>query len=354
MRSPYEDLPRNRFWKTGVSGRKPLGVTDLYKKRFPIGKDVRIATAGSCFAQHIGRRLRARKFSVIDTEPAAHGVPLEISQKYGYGIYSARYGNIYTARQLLQLAREAYGDFAPANAVWRREGRFFDALRPSVEPEGFETEGQVRRHRDYHLGKVRTVLETAEVFVFTFGLTEAWIDRASGTVYPTAPGTIAGDYDPELFAFRNFSYDEVLADFIAFRELLKARNPAAKFLLTVSPVPLTATATESHVLVATTYSKSVLRAAAGKLYEMFDDVDYFPAYEIVATPFSRAAFFEPGLRSVTREGVDAVMHHFLLEHDPKSERTAAVEKPSKPAAPQSGNDEDEVVCEDILLQAFAK
>ena len=39
-------------------------------------------------------------------------------------------------------------------------------------------------------------------------------------------------------------------------------NPKARLVLTVSPVPLAATASGSHVLPATIYSKSVLRAAA--------------------------------------------------------------------------------------------
>ena len=41
------------------------------------------------------------------------------------------------------------------------------------------------------------------------------------------------------------------------------RTPKLRILLTVSPVPLTATAGDDHVLLATTYSKSVLRAGRG-------------------------------------------------------------------------------------------
>ena len=58
MTSPYKGLPRSRFWSTGVSRADPLTIADLYAKRFDIGKTDRIATAGSCFAQHIGARVR--------------------------------------------------------------------------------------------------------------------------------------------------------------------------------------------------------------------------------------------------------------------------------------------------------
>jgi hypothetical protein len=165
--------------------------------------------------------------------------------------------------------------------------------------------------------------------VFTFGLTEGWVHRESGTAYPTAPGTIAGSFDADVYAFKNFTSAEILEDFIKFRALVKEHNPNLRFILTVSPVPLTATASDDHVLVATTYSKSVLRAVAGELYSQFSDVDYFPSYEMIASPFSRAAFYEANLRSVSEEGVEAVMRVFFQEH---GEGDQSVEQPAVGAA----------------------
>ncbi len=81
-----------------------------------------------------------------------------------------------------------------------------------------------------------------DVFIFTMGLTEAWIDKRNGRVYPTAPGTIAGSFDPKIHAFHNFSYNEIYDDFLEFLELVRNWNPGFRVILTVSPVPLTATA----------------------------------------------------------------------------------------------------------------
>ena len=172
------------------------------------------------------------------------------------------------------------------------------------------------------------------VFVFTFGLTEAWVSRETGRVYPTAPGTIAGEYDPERFEFRNFGFNDVHDDFVAFRELVLGRNPGVRFLVTVSPVPLTATATQDHVLVATTYSKSVLRAVAGALAAEFPDVDYVPSYEVIATPWSKGAYYESNLRTVRKVGVSAVMRIFFAEHGvalPAEDEETAVESPQQAA-----------------------
>jgi len=349
MNSPYEGLPESRYWRSGVSQKHPFDIQALYRKKFEITATDRIATAGSCFAQHISRHLRARGFSVIDAEPAPAGLDSAQAQAHGYGLYSARYGNIYTTRQLIQLAREALGQFTPANAVWEKEGRFFDALRPSVEPKGLRGAAHVALQRKQHVAKVLEVMQTANICIFTLGLTETWLDRASGTCYPTAPGTIAGSYDPATTVFHNLTFGEVMEDFLAFRDLMRGINPGVRFLLTVSPVPLTATAAEDHVLVATTYSKSVLRAVAGELHQHYDDVDYFPSYEIIAAPPSRAFFYEPNLRSVNNGGVSHVMRSFFAEHGSAGASPGRTAK----AAPDGGEGDD-VVCEEALLEAFAR
>jgi GSCFA family len=352
MNSPYESLPREAFWRTGVVGQRPDAIPGLYKKKFPITRSARVATAGSCFAQHIARNLRARNYSVIDAEPAPPGLDEKTAAEFGYGIYSARYANVYTARQMLQIVQEAFGEFKPADAVWQARDRFYDAMRPSVEPHGLPNADAVLDHRDYHLGKIREVITGADVFVFTLGLTETWVHAPSGTVYPTAPGTIAGHYDPEIHCFRNFGFLEVYNDLSAFFNLIVSVNPKVNFLLTVSPVPLTATASGEHVLAATVYSKSVLRAVAGQLYHERKNVDYFPSYEIITSTLSKGAYFEANLRSIAMEGVDAAMSAFFAEH---GEDEVDVNPPVALRQEIEGEDEDnEVVCEEILLDAFSR
>lgn len=342
MISPYTGLPAQSFWRSGVVEGHPLQPVGLYKKKFSIGHDDRIATAGSCFAQHISRHLRSSGYTVLDVEPPPPNTPQELARRFGYLTYSARYGNIYTSRQLLQLAQEAFAGRDPGEIVWEKDGRYYDALRPSVEPDGLASAEDVMAHRRSHVAHVRTLLKTCTVFVFTLGLTETWEDTDMGTVYPGAPGTIAGRYDPQAVHFKNLKFSEVLEDFYAFRDIVKTVNPSVRFLLTVSPVPLTATASAQHVLPATIYSKSVLRAVAGELYDSLADVDYFPSYEIVASHPSRGFFFASNLREVSPHGVEVVMKAFLAEHAPLSREAAKKKK--------SGED---IVCEEALLEAFA-
>jgi GSCFA family len=314
MRSPYSDRPKRSFWRTGVAERHPLELGDVYLKKFAIGPEDRIAVAGSCFAQHVMARLRSEGYQVVDAEPAPYGVGHSVATAYGFELYSARYGNIYTPRQLLQLVQESRGRRSPADPVWEKDGRYFDALRPSIEPRGLPTRDLVLAHRREHLKRVGWALKEATILIFTLGLTEAWAHRRDGTVYPTAPGTIAGTYDENIYEFKNFSHDEVVQDLIAVRKIFLGWNPTGRIILTVSPVPLAATASGEHVLSATMYSKSVLRAAAGYMAAQHADVDYFPAYEIVAGAQSRGIFYDRDLRRVSAAGVDAVMRVFFAQH----------------------------------------
>ena len=357
MGSPYTDLDRRSYWKLGVT-EDDLQFRDIWRPRFKIRKSDQIMTAGSCFAQHISRYLRASGYAVLDAEPAPPGLSQANAAKFGYSIYSGRYGNIYTVRHLLQLTKEVLSGYQPADAIWKKGDRFVDAMRPNVEPNGLGSSELVTKHRRAHLAAFRGLLENADIVVLTLGLTETWVHRASGTVYPMAPGTIAGSYDPTIHEFVNLTVSDIVVDFKAFRSLVKEINARCAFLLTVSPVPLTATASGQHVLAATTYSKSVLRAAAGELKASLPDVDYFPSYEIVTGIPSRGQFFEQNARSVTERGVSSVMRVFLGSlgagtEDSSFAAKAAMAQDVRSDSEGGGAESVDVVCEEVLLDAFA-
>lgn len=352
MKNPYLGQRRSAFWQSGVVQASRPVPEDLYRPKWEISKSANIATAGSCFAQHIGRRLSAARFAIMDVEPAPRLFPADRRKDFNYGIYSARYGNIYTARQLRQLVVEAL-DGPIRNIVWPARGGYVDALRPQIEPQPYATMDLVRVHRERHIERVRSMLERVDILIFTFGLTETWEHVESGSVLPVVPGTRAGgNFNPEHYVFRNFTHAEVMADFLYVRERLLTIRPDLRFLLTVSPVPLTATAVDRHVQVSTTYSKSVLRAVAGELSDRFAEIDYFPSYEIITSPWSGTCFYGPDMREVTPEGVDFVMQTFMAARGLASPVRGT--PPPAPVAVGQGPDDMAVVCEEALLEAFGQ
>ena len=342
--SPYSGRSQRAFWRGGVAGVGVLELPDLYRPRFPLTTETRVFTAGSCFAQHVGAAMKRAGISVIDAEPALRGMPPETARRFGYGTYSARTGNIYTVRQFRQLVEEMLGLFTPALPAWEKDGRWWDALRPGVEPEGLTSPEQVAEMRAQHLVALGRALEEAELLVFTLGLTEGWEHRDSGTAYPTAPGTIAGSHDPDIFVFRNYGVAEILEDFTVLEEMLAELNPDLRWLLTVSPVPLAATATEDHVLTATMRSKAVLRVVCDMARDSSDRIDYFPSYELVMSPAHKGGAFGDDLRSVRPEVVDGIMSLFLASH--------GLAPAPEDATEDVGETVDEAICEDVLLDAF--
>ena len=118
---------------------------------------------------------------------------------------------------------------------------------------------------------------------------------------------------------------EVRDDLAGFFDLVREINPGVRVVLTVSPVSIVATATDNHVLTASTYTKSLLRVAASDVADAYDDVTYFPSYEIVTGPQADHAFFEPDRRSVSALGVDTVMRAFLANCEPADDRAALAE-----------------------------
>lgn len=343
---PYRRQPKKAFWRNVVQDTYPLDITDWYAKKFPLEKK-RIATAGSCFAQHIGRELREKGFNYVDVEPAPGFLNKAHWLDFGYGMYSARYGNVYTPRQLLQLTQRAIGEFSPLESTWNKGSGFVDPFRPTIEPEPFSSIDEVELHRKHHLKSVANLFEVSDVFVFTLGLTEAWLSIQDGAVYPVCPGTAGGEFDPAKYKLVNFSYPEVRKDMEAFFSRARQINPKMQFLLTVSPVPLMATATPQQVIVATMYSKSVLRAVAGFLAEKYPYVDYFPSYEIISSHVMRGQFYNPDMRSVAQVGVDHVMQQFFKEHIPPTKKSGRIDD-----SPEIN--EEDVVCDEELLAVFGE
>lgn len=344
MTNPYADRPAAHFWKTAVAEVPDGQVIPLAAsaKAFRLTPTDRLATAGSCFAQNVAKHLRASgRVRFLQTEPLGDDDP----------VFSGRYGNIYTARQLIQLTREVLdGPVDTACAIRRNDGRYVDANRPFINAAGFASAAEVVAARESHLAAIRPVFTDADVFVFTLGLTEAWVSGDGARVYPVCPGIYADD-PAHPYRFHNFGVAEVTADMEAFLARLAAVNPAARVLLTVSPVPLTATATDDHILTATMMSKAVLRAVAGDLASRFSQVYYFPSYEMIANPFRTGHSYADNLRSVDSGAIARVMavfdSHYLGDAPPPTGLSSAA---AAPPPEDIGKPRDDVICDDVQIE----
>jgi hypothetical protein len=330
---PYLHAPAKSFWSRGVARRFDAAAL-LPASTTVLRRGDRVMSAGSCFAANIVPYLERSGFPYVRTE-LRHPLLRAAPENLGYDNFSAAYGNLYTARQLRQLLQRALGTWTPREAAWTdpADGTLIDPFRPGLRHRA-RSRDEFELLTRQHLDCVRRGFEQASVFVFTLGLTESWLSREDGATYPACPGTVAGEFDAGRHVFHNFTVAEVVADMAEFIADVRRINPDLRIVLTVSPVPLVATATGEHVLTSTIYSKSVLRVAAEEIVRAHRDMIYFPAYEIVTGPQAPAEFFEPDRRNVTRAAVDVVMAA-LLAH---CETDAAAEAAPVPAPKQPDAD----------------
>jgi hypothetical protein len=308
--NPYLAQSDNTFWSRSVS--RNFNADSLWgdaTQSSLFQKDDLIISAGSCFASNLIPWIEKEGLEYFRTEELPSQFK-DLPENLGYRNFSAAYGNIYTARHLRQLYEQALGVRVPVEDRWHIDGMVIDPFRPGLAYPA-ESDAEFDLLKASHLKAVLSAFHKATVFVFTLGLTEAWQSKVDGSVFPACPGTISGSFDEEKHEFKNFSVEEITEDLTSFIELLRESNPKVRFIITVSPVPLVATATKSHVLLASTYSKSVLRVVAEQVSSQLEDVSYFPAFEIITGPQAPYEYFESDRRNVSEIGVAEVMNSLL-------------------------------------------
>lgn len=311
--TPYSELPDFHFHSKTIKGAPPSRFDPIIKPKFTFDHEAKIMTMGSCFAQHLSKWLIKNQFNLLLKEQGVY---------QGGGMFSANYGNVYTVQQAVQLFDRAFGSYQANDDVYQNEhGNCFDPLRPSVMPEGLTSKTAVLTDRTSHENAVKELFITADVLVFTLGLTETWLRKSDGAVLPIAPGVVAGAFDENLYEFKNFSYNETYKALTELIERVHNVNPNCKILLTVSPVPLAATYEQKHIAVASMASKAILRAVVEQTIQSYNHVEYFPSFEIFFTPGIGAGYFEYDARHVKPTGVAHAMRlfekHFTNSKDNK-------------------------------------
>ncbi|MFK7859937.1 MAG: GSCFA domain-containing protein [Granulosicoccus sp.] len=349
--NPYEQLPSKAFWKPAVAERSIFDIEELWDPKFFIRKNNKVVTFGSCFAQHIGNALKNRGFNWLNTEPAPFGMLDSSAKSFNYNVFSARTGNIYTTSLLKQWTEWALDEKPVPKVSWIKDDRYFDPFRPRIEPDGFASPEELHNSLLRTTQAFRRCIEQANFFVFTLGLTESWVDTKEGYEYPVCPGTLAGEFDAVQHQFINQQFNGIHESLTDSITMMKKINPSLRFLLTVSPVPLTATNSGKHVAVATMASKSILRAVTDQLSTNDEHIDYFPSYEIINSPVFKGIFFEPNMRGVNPFGVNFVMDTFFKCLERKFGKY-----PVSKAETAAANDDaiEAAHCEEELLEAFAK
>lgn len=334
--NPYQNLPDTRFWSSGVkspvSAQTLLCIDPLLNS---LSANDSVVSGGSCFAQYIGKELTARNFNYLRSS-------LSGDRTESFGL-----GNIYSMAQWKQWLEFTLGrrDW-DRSCVFETQNGWVDLLLPHRPT--LASSQAVYEHRAVVKDEILKHIQNANLLIFTIGLTETW-RNTQGDVFPTCPGTVVGEFDESNHLFHNCTFDEIHCDLESVESLLTSINPSIRLVYTVSPVPLTATASDSHVLLATTYSKATIRAALGQYCAGSTCASYFPSYELISHHTKTDWRFDNNLRSVSESGVDYVMGHAFADTEKVLSR-----KTSGSQTLESIDTKQEAICEEELLESYSR
>ena len=225
---------------------------------FSLSRSDRVFTLGSCFAQHMAERLLYYKFSCS----------------------SNSYGTLFHPIPLLQNLTDALkqADIDEDLFLERDEIVFHYSFHSSVWAE---SKNDLKKKLQDLQSSVAKGLKESKLLILTFG-TAFLYQLLSGKPVANCHKQPKDAFNKELS-----SPEEIQNVFYSFYTELKKQNPKIQILLTVSPVRHIRDGVHENNL-----SKSALLLACDAIQNTFEDLHYFPAYEIVIDELRDYRFYE--------------------------------------------------------------
>jgi len=250
---------------------------EIPKSDLNISYENNIMTLGSCFAENIGKKLQEVYF---ETDINPFGVlynPVSISN---------------SIRLLLGNTAFTKEDLFENRGLWQSfsHSSLFSA---TTADKCLETINE-------RLNKSIGFFQNTDFLLITFGT--AWIfeERKSGSVVSNCHKLPANH-----FTRRRLTIEEIIADYSNLINELMTKLPNLQLIFSVSPIRHWKDgAHENNV------SKSTLLLAIDILQKQFDNVHYFPAYEIQLDELRDYRFYASDMLHPSEVAVDYILERF--------------------------------------------
>ena len=239
----------------------------------PIDYADRLLALGSCFSEHIAHRLAAAKFRIVANPSGILFNPLSLAA---------------TLQDYVHPTPVDVAELCTDGEQWFHYGFHGDFTAPTIEAakKGMDAARQLGAE----------ALASADWLLLTFGT--AWVYERQGRVVANCHRQPATE-----FQRRRLGVAEIVE---SFARLLEGPLAEKRVVLTVSPV--------RHVgdgLAENNLSKSILRLAAEELSLRFEQVEYFPAYEILMDDLRDYRFYADDLVHPSSQAVAYVWERFV-------------------------------------------
>lgn len=244
---------------------------------FLISYEDRILSLGSCFAENIGTKLQQAYFlSFINPFGVLYN-PLSVGQGIRYLLSEKEF----TKDNLFQHG-SLWSSFSHSST--------FSAT----------TAAETLQKINSRLLASRNFLSEADVVLITLGTAWVFENVETGSIVANCHKLPAS-----CFKRRRLSVDEIVVELSEIIVLLREKNKDLKFAFTVSPIRHWKDGAHEN-----TVSKSTLHLAVDRIKKSFENVEYFPAFEIMMDELRDYRFYATDMLHPSEQAVDYIWQRF--------------------------------------------
>jgi len=232
---------------------------------------------GSCFAEHIGLKLKEAGFDVL-------------SNPFGISYNPASIGEI--IKRLMDKRGISADELFENRGFWHAYD-FHGSYSAAEKDRALQS-----MQKQFELGS--SYLRKARHLLITFGTSQVFRLRDSGKVVNNCHKMPAAVFERSML-----SLEEMQSQWLALLDQYFGMNRSVHVVLTVSPVRYLGDGAAAN-----TRSKARLIELAHRLTERYEQLSYFPAYEIFMDDLRDYRFYDKSLVHPSEMGIEYVWEKF--------------------------------------------
>lgn len=243
----------------------------------PIDYRTRIMMLGSCFVENIGNYLKDYRFQVVINPN----------------------GIVYNPFSVANVLEDILTRKAPLETeLIRCEEQWQSLQHHSIYSCNSK---EMLYHRiEEEQNQLFEYIRNCNLFIITWGT--AWVYR-----YLLSNRIVANCHKLPAHQFERFklTVSDIVIRYSSLISLIRNLNPKARFLFTVSPIRHLKDGLHENQL-----SKATLLLAIDQLEKQFQEITYFPSYEIVMDELRDYRFYKEDMTHITPTGIAYIWERF--------------------------------------------
>lgn len=244
-----------------------------------------IILIGSCFSDYIGQRMRFSRWRAYPNIGGTLYNPASIAN-------------------ILRIVVSNYNDTEVINDSLAEKDNLWISWLTDSGCTTYSKEDTINLLSD-RIQKLRNYLKETRTLIVTFGTSRIYeLSNRKGYIVSNCH-----KFPSDKFISRRLSVTEIVEDWNELIHQLTSSFPELRILFTVSPVRHLKDGFEEN-----TRSKAVLQLACEDLCNLHENVDYFPAFEIMNDDLRDYRFYSADMAHPSPEAVEYIWQKFQLRY----------------------------------------